>query len=95
MPPFSTPCPTMRHIQCFQVGASAWIAHSKLSNLRVLRNPPGEREGKIYKATARGAGIFLRRDQLRPCAHQGDGDLKQIPIGLIPSLRAKRSNPVL
>ena len=32
VPSFSTPCPTMVHPQCSQVGASAWIAHSKLSN---------------------------------------------------------------
>jgi hypothetical protein len=32
VPSFSRPCPTMRIPQFSQVGASAWIAHSKLSN---------------------------------------------------------------
>jgi hypothetical protein len=32
VPSFSTPWPTMVQPQCSQVGASAWIAHSKLSN---------------------------------------------------------------
>ena len=31
VPSFSTPWPTMVHPQCSQVGAKAWIAHSKLS----------------------------------------------------------------
>jgi hypothetical protein len=35
VPSFSMPCPTMRHEQCAQVGATAWIAHSKLSNVQV------------------------------------------------------------
>ena len=32
-PSASTPCPTIRQLQCGQTGASAWIAHSKLSNV--------------------------------------------------------------
>jgi hypothetical protein len=32
VPSFSTPWPTIVQPQCSQVGASAWIAHSKLSN---------------------------------------------------------------
>jgi hypothetical protein len=32
VPSFSTPWPTIVHPQCSQVGASAWMAHSKLSN---------------------------------------------------------------
>jgi hypothetical protein len=32
VPSFSTPWPTIVHPQCSHVGASAWIAHSKLSN---------------------------------------------------------------
>ena len=31
----STPCPMIRHAQWLQVGASMWIAHSKLSNVCV------------------------------------------------------------
>src|SRR6185437_13724197 len=31
-PPTSTPWPTIRHLQWAQVGAVAWMAHSKLSN---------------------------------------------------------------
>ena len=31
-PAASTPCPTILQRQCSQAGASAWIAHSKLSN---------------------------------------------------------------
>ena len=38
VPSFSTPWPTIVHPQCSQVGASAWIAHSKLSNTWLL--PP-------------------------------------------------------
>ena len=34
----STPCPTTLQPQCAHVGASLWIAHSKLSN--VWRRPP-------------------------------------------------------
>jgi hypothetical protein len=29
----STPCPTIRQLQCGQTGASAWMAHSKLSKV--------------------------------------------------------------
>jgi hypothetical protein len=32
-PSASTPCPTIRQLQCGQTGASAWIAHSKLSKV--------------------------------------------------------------
>jgi hypothetical protein len=32
VPSFSAPWPMIVHPQCWQVGASAWIAHSKLSN---------------------------------------------------------------
>src|SRR5437773_4870025 len=32
-PSASTPCPTIRQLQCAQTGASAWIAHSKLSKV--------------------------------------------------------------
>ena len=39
MVPFcSTPCPMMRVPQCGHVGASAWIAHSKLS--KIIVRPP-------------------------------------------------------
>ena len=31
------PWPMMRQPQCEQIGASAWIAHSKLSNVWVSR----------------------------------------------------------
>jgi hypothetical protein len=34
-PSFSMPCPTIRQEQCAHVGATAWIAHSKLSNVQV------------------------------------------------------------
>src|SRR5437773_2857029 len=34
----STPCPTIRQLQCAQTGASAWMAHSKLS--KVWCSPP-------------------------------------------------------
>jgi hypothetical protein len=37
-PSASTPCPTIRQLQCAQTGASAWMAHSKLS--KVWRCPP-------------------------------------------------------
>ena len=33
----STPCPMTLHLQCSQVGAIAWIAHSRLS--KVCRDP--------------------------------------------------------
>jgi hypothetical protein len=36
-PPTSTPCPITLHLQCSQMGAIAWIAHSKLS--KVCRAP--------------------------------------------------------
>jgi hypothetical protein len=36
LPFASTPCPTMRHLQCAHCGAIAWIAHSKLSKVMVL-----------------------------------------------------------
>jgi hypothetical protein len=36
-PPTSTPCPITLHLQCSQIGAIAWIAHSKLS--KVCRAP--------------------------------------------------------
>jgi hypothetical protein len=32
-PPTSTPCPITLHLQCSQIGAIAWIAHSKLSKV--------------------------------------------------------------
>jgi len=32
-PPTSTPWPITLHRQCSQIGAIAWIAHSKLSNV--------------------------------------------------------------
>ena len=32
-PSASTPCPTIRQLQCAQTGASAWMAHSKLSKV--------------------------------------------------------------
>jgi hypothetical protein len=34
-PSASTPCPMIRQPQCSQVGASAWMAHSKLSKVWV------------------------------------------------------------
>src|SRR5213595_3245608 len=37
-PSASTPCPTIRQLQCAQTGASAWMAHSKLS--KVWCSPP-------------------------------------------------------
>src|SRR6266550_3203842 len=37
-PPASTPCPMTLHRQWAHMGASAWIAHSKLSKIRVV--PP-------------------------------------------------------
>src|SRR5262245_33348262 len=36
-PSVSTPWPTIRQLQCGQTGASAWIAHSKLS--KMCRSP--------------------------------------------------------
>lgn len=36
-PPTSTPCPITLHLQCSQMGAIAWIAHSRLS--KVCRVP--------------------------------------------------------
>ena len=35
-PPPSTPWPTILHPQFPQVGANAWMAHSKLSKVRVV-----------------------------------------------------------
>jgi hypothetical protein len=64
-PSASTPCPTIRQLQRAQTGASAWMAHSKLS--KVWCSPPTTTSNALSYSLSQTSHVaihksFARRD---------------------------------
>ena len=59
-PSVSTPCPTIRQLQCAQTGASAWMAHSKLS--KVWCSPPTTTSNALSYSFSQTSHVAIQND---------------------------------
>src|SRR6266480_6786695 len=68
-PSASTPCPTIRQLQCGQTGASAWIAHSKLSNVWCF--PPTITSNALSYSFSQTSHVAIHKSFARRCSCGG------------------------
>ena len=77
-PPTSTPCPITLHLQCSQIGAIAWIAHSKLS--KVWCAPAAISSKLLSYSLPQTSHVAICHPFVRPIATPGGFDVYWLKI---------------
>src|SRR5438046_9925293 len=89
----STPCPTIRQLQCAQTGASAWMAHSKLS--KVWCSPPTTTSNALSYSLSQTSPVAIHKCFARRTLSDGvcfirEGEITSWPRLRLLQLRVRR-----